>query len=177
MQARVAFLTVVTAGAARLVHDAPAGGGGRVHRERPARRADTLACRAAWEDTERTLLQLEEWCALWRDNLDTADYTSFVIPLTQQRYDYQVVPDVHNPNGMEVYSIDEVVHEDPQTGRVTVYEPFYSYRHGDIHTDSDSDRHSDIHSNPDSNLNGCASRGLFFYSQRRPTLGPGLSQS
>jgi type VI secretion system protein ImpG len=53
------------------------------------------------------------------------------IPLTQKRYEYQVVPDVHNPNGTEIYSIDEVVHEDPQTGQVTVYEPFYSYRHGD----------------------------------------------
>ena len=58
----------------------------------------------------------------------------------------------------------------------------YADAHGDIHTDSDSDRHSDIHSNPNfepkcNPSNGCASRGLFFYSQRRPTLGPGLSQS
>jgi len=59
-----------------------------------------------------------------------------------------------------------VIHSD--THRV-----IHTDSHGDIHTDSDSDRHS----NPDSNLNVCASRGLFFYSQRRPTLGPGLSQS
>jgi type VI secretion system protein ImpG len=71
------------------------------------------------------------------------------IPLTQKRYDYQVVPDVHNPNGMEVYSIDEVVHEDPQTGQVTVYEPFYSYRHGD-------------------NNRGRA----YWYARRRPSLRP-----
>jgi type VI secretion system protein ImpG len=69
------------------------------------------------------------------------------IPLTQKRYDYQVVPDVHAPFGMEVYSIDEVVHEDPQTGQVTVYEPFYSYRHGD------------------------KSRGrAYWYGRRRPSL-------
>jgi type VI secretion system protein ImpG len=53
------------------------------------------------------------------------------IPLTQKQYDYQVIPDVHHQSGMEVYSIDEVAHADPQTGQVTVYEPFYSYRHGD----------------------------------------------
>ena len=49
--------------------------------------------------------------------------------------------------------------------------------HGDIHTYSDSERHSDIHSNPDSNLNGSASRGLFYNRQCAPTLGRGLGQS
>jgi type VI secretion system protein ImpG len=57
--------------------------------------------------------------------------TAEPIPLTQKRYDYQVIPDVHHQSGMEVYSIDEVVHEDPTNGQVTTYEPFYSYRHQD----------------------------------------------
>jgi type VI secretion system protein ImpG len=71
------------------------------------------------------------------------------IPLTQKKYEYQVIPDVHNPNGTEVYSINEVVHEDPQSGQVTVYEPFYSYRHGD------------------------KSRGrAYWYGRRRPSLRP-----
>jgi type VI secretion system protein ImpG len=71
------------------------------------------------------------------------------IPLTQKKYDYQVVPDVHHPNGTEIYSIDQVVHEDPQSGQVTVYEPFYSYRHGD------------------------KNRGrAYWYGRRRPSLRP-----
>ena len=71
------------------------------------------------------------------------------IPLTQKKYEYQVVPDVHHQSGTEVYSIDEVVHEDPQTGQVTVYEPFYSYRHGDKRRDR-----------------------AYWYGRRRPSLRP-----
>jgi type VI secretion system protein ImpG len=71
------------------------------------------------------------------------------IPLTQKKYDYQIVPDVHHQYGVEIYSIDEVTHEDPQMGQVTVYEPFYSYRHGD------------------------RDRGrAYWYGRRRPSLRP-----
>jgi hypothetical protein len=70
----------------------------------------------------------------------------------------------------------------------------YADAHGDIHSDSDSVIHSnpnrnsnvdtnadiDANSNPEPKCNSSndgASRGLFFYRQRRPTRGPGLSQS
>lgn len=39
-----------------------------------ARRTALRAQRAAWEETGRVLTQLEEWCDLWRDNLDSADF-------------------------------------------------------------------------------------------------------
>lgn len=57
--------------------------------------------------------------------------TAEPVPITQKRYDYPIIPDVHHQGGMEVYSIDEVSHADPTTGHVTTYEPFYSYRHQD----------------------------------------------
>jgi site-specific DNA recombinase len=39
-----------------------------------ARRTALRAQRAAWEETGRILTQLEEWCDVWRDNLDNADF-------------------------------------------------------------------------------------------------------
>ncbi len=51
------------------------------------------------------------------------------IALTQARYEYRVVPDVAQPLGMEVYSVDEVMSTDPAAGVTTVYEPFYSFKH------------------------------------------------
>jgi type VI secretion system protein ImpG len=73
--------------------------------------------------------------------------TAEPVPLTHKKYDYTIVPDVHHPAGMEVYSLDEVASADPATGRVTVYEPFYSYRHHD----RDRER-------------------AYWYARRRPSL-------
>lgn len=50
------------------------------------------------------------------------------IPLTQTRFEYQVVPDVAQPQGMEVYSVDAVTSTDPTTSTTTNYLPFYSFR-------------------------------------------------
>src|SRR5262249_28807484 len=50
--------------------------------------------------------------------------------LTQKRFEYPIIPDVHAPDGVEVYSIDEVSHTDAGTGHVVEYQPFYSFRHG-----------------------------------------------
>lgn len=58
------------------------------------------------------------------------EQTAEPIPLTQQRYEYRVVPDVARTAGMEVYSVDAVTSVDPASGRTTEYEPFYSLRHG-----------------------------------------------
>jgi type VI secretion system protein ImpG len=50
--------------------------------------------------------------------------------VTQQRYEYRIVPDVHRPHSTEVYSVDSVTSIDPATSTVTAYQPFYAFRHG-----------------------------------------------
>ncbi|WP_435017850.1 type VI secretion system baseplate subunit TssF [Tundrisphaera sp. TA3] len=52
------------------------------------------------------------------------------IRLTQSRYQYRVIPDVASPDGMEVYSVDDVTSTDPATRTTTHYKPFYSAAHG-----------------------------------------------
>jgi type VI secretion system protein ImpG len=59
------------------------------------------------------------------------EQTAEPIDLNQSRYEYRVVPLVSQPVGMEVYSIDEVTSSDPAAGRVTAYDPFYSFKHGE----------------------------------------------
>jgi type VI secretion system protein ImpG len=59
------------------------------------------------------------------------EQTAEPVALTQSRYEYRVVPDVAQPLGLEVYSIDEVTSTDPTAGVTTTYEPFYSFKHGE----------------------------------------------
>lgn len=49
-------------------------------------------------------------------------------PITQQKYDYTLVPDHEFPEGYEIYSVDAVFHRTPD-GHEVRYEPFYSFRH------------------------------------------------
>ncbi|MGH9947169.1 MAG: type VI secretion system baseplate subunit TssF [Pyrinomonadaceae bacterium] len=51
------------------------------------------------------------------------------IYLSQQKYEYQVIPDVHRQTTTEIYSIDEVLTSDPQEGTTRLFAPFYSMRH------------------------------------------------
>jgi type VI secretion system protein ImpG len=51
------------------------------------------------------------------------------IYLSQQKYEYHVVPDVHRQLTTEVYSIDEVFSSDPKTNTTREFSPFYSLRH------------------------------------------------
>ena len=51
------------------------------------------------------------------------------IYLSQQKYEYHVVPDVHRQMTTEVYSIDEVITTDPRTNTTREFSPFYSLRH------------------------------------------------
>lgn len=51
------------------------------------------------------------------------------IYLSQQKYEYQLIPDVHRQKSTEVYSIDEVITSDPKAGTTRKFEPFYSMRH------------------------------------------------
>lgn len=51
------------------------------------------------------------------------------IYLSQQKYEYHVIPDVHRQMTTEIYSIDEVVATDPRTNTTREFSPFYSLRH------------------------------------------------
>lgn len=51
------------------------------------------------------------------------------IYLSQQKYEYHVIPDVHRQSTTEIYSIDEVVSNDPRTNTTREFSPFYSLRH------------------------------------------------
>ena len=63
--------------------------------------------------------------------------TAEPIPLTHARHEYRIVPDVANPDGMEVYSVESVMGTDMEVGKVQEYLPFYAFRHG---TSRDRDR-------------------------------------
>jgi type VI secretion system protein ImpG len=58
------------------------------------------------------------------------EQTAEPINVTQQRYEYRIVPDVARPLSTEVYSVNAVTSVDPMTSSVTEYQPFYSFRHG-----------------------------------------------
>ncbi len=51
------------------------------------------------------------------------------IYLSQQKYEYQVIPDVHRQSSTEIYSVDEVITSDPRTNTTRDFSPFYSMRH------------------------------------------------
>jgi type VI secretion system protein ImpG len=51
------------------------------------------------------------------------------IYLSQQKYEYHIVPDVHRQMTTEVYSIDDVITTDPKTNTSREFSPFYSLRH------------------------------------------------
>lgn len=49
--------------------------------------------------------------------------------LSQQKYEYHLIPDVHRQSTTEVYSIDDVVTSDPKTNTTRQFSPFYSLKH------------------------------------------------
>jgi type VI secretion system protein ImpG len=51
------------------------------------------------------------------------------IYISQQQYEYHVLPDVHRQLTTEVYSIDEVFTTDPETNISREFSPFYSLKH------------------------------------------------
>ena len=55
--------------------------------------------------------------------------TADPIYLSQKKYEYHVIPDVHRQTTTEVYSIDEVVTTDPRTNTSREFSPFYSMKH------------------------------------------------
>ncbi len=79
------------------------------------------------------------------------EQTAEPIALNHSRFEYRVVPDVSQPLGMEVYSIDEVTSADPTAGVTTTYQPFFSFHHGE----------------------GQQQRRAFWYATRRPSTREG----
>lgn len=51
------------------------------------------------------------------------------IYISQQKYEYHIIPDVHRQKTTEIYSIDEVITTDPRTNTTREFSPFYSLRH------------------------------------------------
>src|SRR5205085_2056761 len=49
--------------------------------------------------------------------------------LTQRRHEYTLVPDAHRRVTTEIFSIDDVVAMDPDSGETQRFEPLYSHRH------------------------------------------------
>lgn len=49
--------------------------------------------------------------------------------LSQQKYEYQIIPDVHRQSTTEIYSVDGVLTSDPRTNTTREYTPFYSLKH------------------------------------------------
>jgi type VI secretion system protein ImpG len=58
------------------------------------------------------------------------EQTAEPVPLTQAKYEYQIIPDVTNTDGTEVFSVDSVISTDLATGQTLEYTPFYSLHHG-----------------------------------------------
>lgn len=51
------------------------------------------------------------------------------IYISQQKYEYHIIPDVHRQKTTEVYSVDEVITTDPRSNTTREFSPFYSLRH------------------------------------------------
>ncbi|MCW5980956.1 MAG: type VI secretion system baseplate subunit TssF [Bryobacteraceae bacterium] len=49
--------------------------------------------------------------------------------LEPSRFEYPVVPDVRHRQGLEVFSVDQVVSTSHADGSITEYQPFFSFRH------------------------------------------------
>jgi type VI secretion system protein ImpG len=49
--------------------------------------------------------------------------------VSQKKFEYQILPDVHRQSATEIYSIDEVFSTDPRTNAHREFSPFYSMRH------------------------------------------------
>ena len=52
------------------------------------------------------------------------------IPLSHTKTEYEVIPDIHSPEGYEIYSVDKVISVEPNTVKPKEYYPFYSFHHG-----------------------------------------------
>jgi type VI secretion system protein ImpG len=120
-------------------------------------------CRAGFQKTLEVVLFLNRGSAKLEQDVGAETFrlgctpvinlfaqTAEPIRLTHARFEYPIVPDVANPDGTEVYSVDSVTSVDAVTGAQTEYHPFYSFRHGTRDED----------------------RSAFWYASRRGSLRP-----
>lgn len=57
------------------------------------------------------------------------DRTADPIYLSNQQYEYHVIPDVHRQHTTEIYSVNRVLTTDPKSNITREFSPFYSLRH------------------------------------------------
>ena len=55
--------------------------------------------------------------------------TADPVYLSNKKYEYHILPDVHRQRTTEIYSVDEVYTTDPRTNTTREFAPFYSVRH------------------------------------------------
>ncbi len=55
--------------------------------------------------------------------------TADPVYLSNQKYEYHIIPDVHRQKTTEIYSVDSVVATNPRDNSLKEYSPFYSLRH------------------------------------------------
>jgi type VI secretion system protein ImpG len=60
------------------------------------------------------------------------------IRVSHAKTEYPIIPDVHAPLGMEVYSVDRVLSLAPNSEEPKEYRPFYSFRHDEEETQQDA---------------------------------------
>jgi type VI secretion system protein ImpG len=75
------------------------------------------------------------------------DHCAEPIRVSHTRTEYPIIPDVHAPMAMEVYSVNRVTSVAPYAEEPKEYRPFYSFRHGE----------------------GEAKQAAFWYATRRPS--------
>jgi len=51
------------------------------------------------------------------------------IYLNQQKFEYQIIPDVHRQSTTEIYSVNDVITTDPRSNQTREFSPFYSMKH------------------------------------------------
>ncbi len=76
--------------------------------------------------------------------------TAEPIDLSQARYEYKVIPEVGQPTGYEVHTVESVTGEDPDGGGRVEFRPFYSVTHP----------------------TGTDGRGAYYYPVRRAAVVP-----
>jgi type VI secretion system protein ImpG len=59
------------------------------------------------------------------------DHCAEPIRVSHARTEYPILPDVHAPTAMEVYSVNRVTSVAPYSEEPKEYRPFYSFRHGE----------------------------------------------
>lgn len=100
------------------------------------------ACQAGYQKKLEVVLflnhtvdRLEEWidAATFRQGctpvINLFPQVAEPMPLTHNKFQYRIVPDVAHQKGTELYSIDSVTSTDPMTSKTTEYRPFYSLQH------------------------------------------------